>query len=165
MRKRCASTSSGSHSKGLLGWGYSLDPRSGQASAAWVPGNASRWDHGGPRRGGFRKVHAQCASPGRQSSGIRVKRSQIRRINLREGVRWRHTPWLGRQFRSGFVGRRPLPVCRNTQPPNGSTTVCTDETLASSSPHLPPIAQLVCHWAPHQSAAGLQSRPREDPGL
>jgi transposase len=38
-------------------------------------------------------------------------------------------------------------------------------TGASSSPYLPSSAWLVCQWPPHQSAAGLQSRPRENLGL
>ncbi len=51
------------------GTGAQPDPRPGQASAAWASGDASRWDHGSPRRGGLSPVDAQCAGPSRQRSG------------------------------------------------------------------------------------------------
>src|SRR6266566_3412792 len=50
-----------------------------------------------------------------KAAGIRVKRSQIRRISLREGVRWRHTQSWGDSSDKDFVpkGRRSSPT-----PPN-----------------------------------------------
>src|SRR6266566_4811984 len=50
-----------------------------------------------------------------KAAGIRVKRSQIRRIYLREGVRWRHTQSWGDSSDKDFVpkGRRSSPT-----PPN-----------------------------------------------
>jgi hypothetical protein len=47
-----------------------------------------------------------------QEAGIQIKRSQIRRIYLREGVRWRHTHSWGSSDDPDFVpkdgGRHPL---------------------------------------------------------
>src|SRR5436190_12420073 len=37
------------------------------------------------------------------------------------------TPIVGGQFRSRFCPKRTAVVCHYTQPPQGSTTVCTDE--------------------------------------
>ena len=50
-----------------------------------------------------------------KEAGIQVKRSQIRRISLREGVRWRHTQSWGDSSDKDFVpkGRRSSPT-----PPN-----------------------------------------------
>ena len=47
-----------------------------------------------------------------KEAGIRVKRSQIRRILLREGVRWRHTHSWATPRDKDFVpkGRRPSPT-------------------------------------------------------
>ena len=59
--------------------------------------------------------------------GIAVKRSQIRRICLREGVRWRRTHSWGTSPDKDFVAIWTAVVCHYTQPPAGSTTVCTDE--------------------------------------
>ena len=50
------------------GTGAQPHSRLGQTSAAWALGDASRWDHGGPRRGGLSPVDAQCAGPGSQRS-------------------------------------------------------------------------------------------------
>src|SRR6266567_1751196 len=90
-----------------------------------------------------------------KEAGIQVKRSQIRRISLREGVRWRHTHSWGDSSDKDACPKRTAVVTHSTEPPEGETPICTDETLASSSPHLPPSARLVCQWAPHQSANGL----------
>src|SRR6266567_6596072 len=90
-----------------------------------------------------------------KEAGIQVKRSQIRRISLREGVRWRHTQSWGDSSDKDACPKRTAVVTHSTEPPEGETPICTDETLASSSPHLPPSARLVCQWAPHQSANGL----------
>src|SRR2546423_14082872 len=50
------------------GTGAQPHSRLGQTRAAWALGDASRWDHGGPRRGGLSPVDAQCAVPGSQRS-------------------------------------------------------------------------------------------------
>jgi transposase len=42
-----------------------------------------------------------------KEAGIRVKRSQIRRIYLREGVRWRHTHSWGDSSDKDFVPKEP----------------------------------------------------------
>jgi transposase len=62
-----------------------------------------------------------------QEGGIRVKRSQIRRIYLREGKRWRRTYGWGTSDDKDACPKRTAVVTHYTQPPTGSTTVCTDE--------------------------------------
>src|SRR5512133_1471611 len=98
-------------------------------------------------------------------AGIRVKRSQIRRIYLREGVRWRRTHSWGDSSDAEFV-RNPdggrLPLHRATR---GVDDHLHRRTGASSAPHLCASPRLVPHWAPHQSAAGLQPRSRENLGV
>ena len=42
-----------------------------------------------------------------KEAGIQVKRSQIRRIYLREGVRWRHTHSWGDSSDPDFVPKAP----------------------------------------------------------
>jgi transposase len=62
--------------------------------------------------------------------GIRVKRSQIRRILLKEGVRWRQTHSWGTPRDKDFVAkerRSSQSPGHYTEPPEGSTTICTDE--------------------------------------
>src|SRR5436309_7105670 len=59
----------------------------------------------------------------------------------------------------------PAVVYHSTQPPQGSTTICTDETLASSAPHFPASPGLVPNRAPYQGGAGLQSRTGENLGV
>jgi len=60
-------------------------------------------------------------------AGIRVERSQIRRIYLREGKRWRHTHSWGTSTDKDFAAIWTAVVTHYTQPPEGSTTICTDE--------------------------------------
>jgi transposase len=101
-----------------------------------------------------------------KEAGIGVKRSQIRRIYVREGVRWRQTHSWGTSHDPDFVcnpdgGRLPLHAATRGVD-DGSRT---DDTLASSAPHLSASPRLVPHWAPHQSAAGLQPRSRENLGV
>jgi transposase len=63
-----------------------------------------------------------------QQQGIQVARSQVRRIFLREGVRWRHTRWWASSKDPDFVPkeretRRPLhPAARGGQRSSVSTT-------------------------------------------
>jgi transposase len=90
-----------------------------------------------------------------KEAGIRVKRSQIRRILLKEGVRWRQTHSWGTPRDKDFV-RNPN---RGRQPLHRATGGFDDRlhrrTRASSSPHLSSSCGLVCQWAPHQSTPGL----------
>ncbi len=97
--------------------------------------------------------------------GIAVKGSQIRRICLREGVRWRRTHSWGTSTDKDFVAIWTQVVCHSTQPPQGSTTICTDETLASRCPHLPARSGRVPNRAPYQGGARLQSRAGENLGV
>jgi transposase len=60
-------------------------------------------------------------------AGLRVKRSQIRRILLREGVRWRRTQSWGTPRDKDCVAIWTAVVTHYTIPPRGSTTICTDE--------------------------------------
>ncbi len=90
------------------GTGAQPNSRSGQASAARAPGDASRWDHGGPRRARFSPLDAQCTGSGCQSSrdeGSNAER--LRRIYVREGVRWRHTQSWGNSHDEDFVPKGP----------------------------------------------------------
>ena len=107
---------------------------------------------------GSGKFRLNALAQAAKAAGIRVKRSQIRTILLREGVGFRRTHSWGTSSDEDFVGSRPAVVSHYTQPPEGSTTMCTDETLASSSPHLCACSGLVPHRTPHQSAPGLQPR-------
>src|SRR5713101_9413012 len=90
-----------------------------------------------------------------KEAGIRVKRSQIRRILRREGVRWRNTHSWGTPRDKDFVrnragGRHPL-----HRASGGLDDRLHRRTRASSAPHLSASLGLVCGWAPHQSTPGL----------
>src|SRR5262249_33998451 len=88
------------------------------------------------------------------AAGIRVERSQIRRIYLREGVRWRHTHSWGSSDDEDFVGSWTAVVTHYSQPPEGSTTVCTDE--------LGPLIPRTFAPAPGWSADGHRIKARLD---
>jgi transposase len=62
-----------------------------------------------------------------KEAGIGVKRSQMRRICLREGVRWRRTQSWGTSTDKDAGPKRRVVVTHYTEPPEGSTTICTDE--------------------------------------
>jgi transposase len=62
-----------------------------------------------------------------KEAGITIKRSQIRRICLREGVRWRRTHSWGTSTDKDAGPKRIAVVTHYTAPPEGSTTICTDE--------------------------------------
>ena len=87
-----------------------------------------------------------AASPGRQTSRDPGQtQPDPAHLPVRRSALASH-PQLGRPFRSGVCpqsGQRPsaTPPSR----PQGSTTVCTDETLASSVMYLPPGAWLAEH--------------------
>ncbi len=93
-----------------------------------------------------------------KEAGIRVKRSQIRRILLKEGVRWRQTHSWGTP-RDKDAGPKRTAVVSVTRPLHRATGGLDDRlhrrTRASSSPHLSSSCGLVCQWAPHQSTPGL----------
>ncbi|GHO63403.1 hypothetical protein KSC_022950 [Ktedonobacter sp. SOSP1-52] len=61
------------------------------------------------------------------AAGIQVERSQIRRMYLREGKRWRHTHSWGTSDDKDACPKRTAVVTHSTQPPAGSTTICADE--------------------------------------
>ncbi len=54
-----------------------------------------------------------------QEAGITVKRSQIRRIYLREGVRWRHTHSWGTSDDPNFVPKGPRSSATTSSRPRG----------------------------------------------
>lgn len=56
------------------------------------------------------------------AAGVRVERSQIRRIFLREGVRWRRTHRWGESSDQDARPKRTEVVSHYTDPPTGSTT-------------------------------------------
>src|SRR5437870_4756953 len=62
-----------------------------------------------------------------KEAGIPVKRSQIRRLLLREGVRWRRTRSWGTPREKDARPKRTAVVTHYTAPPKGSTTIWTDE--------------------------------------
>ena len=62
-----------------------------------------------------------------KDAGIPVKRSQIRRILLREGVRWRNTHSWAEPRWPRLRPKRTAVVSHYVSPPEGSTTICTDE--------------------------------------
>jgi transposase len=62
-----------------------------------------------------------------KEAGIEVKRSQIRTILLREGVRWCHPHSWSSPRDKDARPKRTAVVTRSTQPPKGETPICTDE--------------------------------------
>ena len=89
-----------------------------------------------------------------KEAGIMVKRSQIRTILVREGVRWRHTHSWGTARDKDARPKRTAVVTHYTDPPAGSTTICTDLPWPGSAAHVSPGCRLVAQWASHQSGAG-----------
>jgi transposase len=90
--------------------------------------------------------------------GIAVKRSQIRTMLLREGVRWRHTHSWGTARDKDFV-----PKGRRSSPPTlshltGRRRVTYRRTRPRSAAHLCPSPRLVAGWTSHQSGDGLWPR-------
>ena len=75
-----------------------------------------------------------------KEADIQVKRSQIRTILLCERVRWRRTHRWGTSTDKDFVGSRTAVVSHYTEPPQGSTTICTDELGPVIPRTLPPQA-------------------------
>jgi len=76
---------------------------------------------------GSAKFRLNALAQAAKEAGIRVKRSQIRRILRREGVRWRETHSWGTPRDKDARPKRTAVVTHYTEPPTGSTTVCTDE--------------------------------------
>ncbi len=72
-------------------------------------------------------MDAQCVGPGRQR-GRDPGQTQPdpAHLSARRRALASHSQ-LGRQCRSGVCPKRTTVVCHYTQPPQGSTTVCTDE--------------------------------------
>lgn len=92
-----------------------------------------------------------------QEAGIPIKRSQIRRIYLKEGVRWRHTHSWGTSDDPDFVPKEQRSSATIPSRPRGRRPSAPMNSVSSAA-HLPSRTRLVRHWAPHQSSAGLQSR-------
>jgi len=80
-----------------------------------------------------------------KDAGILVKRSQIRTILLREGVRWRQTHSWGTPRDKDARPKRTAVVSHYTEPPQGSTTVCTDEL----GPVVPRTFDPAPGWSPN----------------
>jgi transposase len=97
-----------------------------------------------------------------KEAGIQVKRSQIRTIFLREGVRWRRTHSWGTSSDEDFArnpnhGRLPLhAAARRLDDHLHRRTGTGDPT------RLPARSWLVPHGASPPSTPGLQSRTREN---
>lgn len=86
--------------------------------------------------------------------GIEVRRSQVRRILLREGVRWRNTrPWA-ESADPEFVPKRSKIIELYTDPPPNSTVVCVDELGPVTPRAFPPAPG----WSPdgHRVKAPLE---------
>jgi hypothetical protein len=80
-----------------------------------------------------------------KEAGISVKRSQIRTIFLRKGVRWRNTHSWGTSDEKDAGPKRVAVVSHDTDPPTGSTTICTDEL----GPVLPRSFPPAPGWSPN----------------
>ena len=80
-----------------------------------------------------------------KEAGIAVKRSQIRTILLREGVRLPSHTQLGNGSRQRLRPKRTAVVSHYTEPPEGSTTICTDELGPVVPRTFPPSAG----WSPN----------------
>jgi hypothetical protein len=69
---------------------------------------------------------------------------------------FRHTHSWGESSDPDIVSKEPRSSATTPNRPKGRRRVTHRRTGASSPPHLSPRTRLVCHGAPHQSAAGLQ---------
>ncbi len=90
------------------------------------------------------------------AAGIQVERSQIRRISVREGVRWRHTHSWGTSDDKDFV-RNPNSGRHSLH----RATRGVDDRLyrrirASDPTHVCTRSQLVFQWPSYQSSPGLE---------
>ncbi|MFI1212602.1 helix-turn-helix domain-containing protein [Streptomyces sp. NPDC020802] len=92
--------------------------------------------------------------------GIEVGRSQVRRILLAEGVRWRRTRSWTQVQRRGLRGKGTRIIELYTCPPEGATVVCADgQTRTTNSP----IAAPVCvHPMRDPALAGGAGRAESD---
>jgi len=68
---------------------------------------------------GAAKFHLDVLAQSAKEADIAVKRSQIRRILLREGVRWRRTYSWGTPRDKDACPKRGAVVTHSTQPPEG----------------------------------------------
>ncbi|WP_369127616.1 hypothetical protein [Nitrolancea hollandica] len=81
-----------------------------------------------------------------QEQGIPVERSQIRRILLQEGVRWRHPRTWAESTDPEFVpaDRRPL-----HRPARGNDDPLPRRARTGEPAHVPPGTGLVSGWPSH----------------
>ena len=100
-----------------------------------------------------------------QACGIAVERSQVRRILLAEGVRWRQTRSWTTSADPEFAPKGRGSSRSTPRPPAGATVLDLDELGPVSPRTFPPAAGLVARRPPHQGAAGVQPRPGEGVGL
>jgi transposase len=96
-------------------------------------------------------------------TGIRVERSQIRRVYLREGARWRRTHSWGESSDREFVAIWTAVVSHSTAPPEGSMTICTDEL----GPVIPRSFSPAPGWSPdgHRIKARMDEPSRRGEGV
>ena len=95
------------------------------------------------------------AEAARGGMGIEVGRSQVRRILLAEGVRWRNTgPWAESAYLRSSSQKPKKIVGLYTDPPPDSTVVCVDELGPVSPRFFPPAPG----WSPdgHRIKAPLE---------
>ncbi len=73
-----------------------------------------------------------------QAQGIQVARSQVRRIVLHEGMKWRHTHLWANESGPELCRKRTAVVTCYTQAPANVTTLCVDELGPVSARTYPP---------------------------
>lgn len=97
--------------------------------------------------------------------GIEISRSQVRRILLGEGVRWRNTrPWA----QSSYLRSSPQKVQDRRTLHRPATELHSGLRRRAWSGHAASLSSgsgMVARWASHQSASGVQPRSRQSVGL
>ncbi len=96
-----------------------------------------------------------------KEKGIRVKRSQIRRIYLREGVRWRRTHSWGTSDDKDFVPKEQRSSPTTSNHPRDRRRISHRRTRTSDPAHVCASTWLVFQWPSDQSAPGIQSWERQ----
>jgi transposase len=92
-----------------------------------------------------------------KEAGIVVKRSQIRRILLREGVRWRQTHSWATPRDKDFAPKGPRSSPTPPSQPPGRRPSAPTRLSTGSAAQLRSGSRLVAQRSPHQSAAGLRA--------
>jgi len=99
-----------------------------------------------------------------QAEGIRVGRSQVRQILLREGARWRSTRSWTTSTDPDFVPKEPR-SSPSTRPARGDDGDLCRRAGPGDPPQLPARTRLDRRRPPRQGPAGVQPRAGEDLGL